>query len=170
MPLKEYLLSIEGNNLENNVYTKESHHKAKAFLEKYPFLSRDKDYSDFIEKINGIEIYGTNLILIFYGFALSEPELVYPVEKYLDEMGFLLVGEYTDKRKGSNWRTIGYYFHQVDKSPVIYAKFFSDIPEAQGRYYPLCIGFQELIKIALNKSFDEQFKMAYSPEYPKEEV
>lgn len=165
MSLREYLLNIEGNNLENNVYTSESHQKAEEFKNKYSFLNNDAIYLSFIEEINGVEIYATETIIIFYGFAISEPELVYPVEKYLDVRGYLLIGEFTEKRKHGNWRTIGYYYQQSDENPVIYAKFFSDLEEVKDRYYPLCNGFQELLGIVFQMNFDEQFKIAYTPDY-----
>lgn len=167
MDFKKHFLKIDGSNLRNNVYTEDRLRKAEDFLKTYSFVKKDNDYTKFLLEINGVELFTNTHICILYGFAFSEPEMIFSINQYLDDLGYLLIGEYTDKRKKSSWRTIGYYYYKFDQSPVIYAKFFyMEDQNTKGKLYPLCIGFNELVEIISNNDYDEQFNMAYTPDFP----
>lgn len=166
-----FFRAVDSIDLGRNIQSFDRNKLAEEYLELYSFVKKDQVFVDFMRKINGVQYGSPDFFFILYGFGFPENEIVFSLPQYMNAFGFLMLGEYVDKRTTQNWRGVVYAYNQADKSSVIYAKFDrKDMPEIMGRYYPLCIGFKELVEIVLNKSFDEQFRMAYTPEYPNEEL
>lgn len=165
--IEEFFHKLDSVDLERNIRSLERSKLAKEYLDLYPFVKRDQVFVDFIGNINGVQYGSPNFIIILYGFGFPEDEIIFSLSQYMNPDGFLKLGEYVDKSTVRNWKSIIYAYNRADKSPVIYARFDrKDMPEIKGRYYPLCIGFQELLTIVFNKNFVEQFQMAYSPDFP----
>lgn len=153
---------IDSLDLDQNIDSIERKKLAEDFLQLYPFLKKDKVFVEFMRQINGIQFGSKEFGFTLYGFGFPEDELMLSLDQYLTPNDYLLVGEYIDKKILRNWKGIVYAYYKPDVSPVIYARFdLKNMPEIKGRYYPLCIGFDELLKIVLHKSFDEQFQEAY---------
>lgn len=164
-----FFRAVDSIDLEQNIQSLDRSKRAEEYLELYTFVKKDQVFVDFMRDINGIQYGSPDFFFILYGFGFQEDEIVFTLSQYMNANGFLMLGEYVDKSTTRNWRGIVYAYNQADESAIIYAKFDrKDMPEIKGMYYPLCIGFQELVEIVLNKNFDEQFKAAYSPEYPKQ--
>ncbi len=167
----EFFRAVDAIDIGRNIQSLDRSKLVEEYLELYSFVKKDQFFVDFMRNINGVQYGSPDFFFILYGFGFPENEIVFSLPQYMNANGFLMLGEYVDKRIARSWRGIVYAYNQADKSSVIYAKFDrKDMPEITGRYYPICIGFKELVEIVLNKSFDEQFKMAYSPEYPNEDV
>lgn len=161
MNVENYLRNLEGEELNRNNWTQLAREQTEAFLKKYEFVQKDLGYLHFMRKIGGAEVYNPDFLLVIYGFALSESEFVYPVDKYLNKEKYLVIGEYTEKRIPYKWKGIGYYYFLDDDKPIIYAKFNQEDDAKIGKgYYPLCIGFENLIKTSTTKSYFEQLIIA----------
>lgn len=160
----DYIRSLEGHCLDKNSWSEFSKDQTQVFLHRYSFL--EDQYSDFLTRIGGLEVYASKYILVLYGFALSEPELIYPVESYLRDKHYLAIGEYTEKRKENKWKGVGYFFSLSDKSPIVYTRFDQETDtEIVDRYFPTFLGFDELLKFVTKKPYEEQFSLATGGEY-----
>ena len=160
-----FLKKLDFIDLERNIKSVDRAKLVRDYFDLFPFIRKDHVFMDFLQNINGLQASSTNFFVILYGFGFPEGELIFSLPQYMNAKGFLMLGEYVDNSVVRNWKGIVYAYHKIDKSPVVYAKFDrKDMPEIKERYYPLCIGFQELIEIIFDKSFDEQFRMAYTSE------
>lgn len=166
--VKKYLKNVKKSiEVGENIQSDERKKLAKKFIELYSFVKKDMVFVNFLNKVNGVEFGSKDFFGILYGFGFPEPEIIFSLNQYLLSNGYLKIGEYVDKRETQNWKGILYSYHKNDLSPVIYAKFeIKDKPQIKERYYPLCIGFKELVQIVFEKNFDEQFKLAYTPDFP----
>ncbi|WP_421797088.1 hypothetical protein [Haliscomenobacter sp.] len=166
----EFFQGVKHVYLERNIKSSKRHELTKEYLDLYSFVKKDTVFVDFIQRINGVFFSSSTFLVALYGFGLPEDELIFSLPQYINAQGFLMLGEYVDKRIDRNWKGIVYAYNRVDQSPVVYAKFdIKDKPEIKKNYYSLCTGFQELVKIIMSKDFEEQFNMAYIPENPRDE-
>lgn len=166
----EFFQGVKHVDLERNIKSAKRHELTEEYLDLYSFVKKDTVFVDFIQRINGVCFSSSTFLVALYGFGLPEDELIFSLPQYMNAQGFLMLGEYVDKRIVRDWKGIVYAYNRADQSPVVYAKFdIKDKPESKNFYYPLCIGFQELVEILISKDFEEQFKMAYIPENPGDE-
>jgi hypothetical protein len=164
MKFDDYIRGLEGQQLNKNSWSDFGRKQTNLFLERYSFL--ESRYADFLTEIGGLEVYSSKYLLVLYGFALSEAELVYPVDQYLRDREFLAIGEYTEKRESDKWKGVGYFYRTSDKSPVIYMRFYQEENEKiANRYFPSLIGFGELLGYCTAKSYKEQLNLATGGEY-----
>lgn len=160
MKVYEYLKNLPGFESEIISWTDIAIQQTEEFITHYRFIQKDNEYCLFISKIGGAVIANSDYIFIIYGFALTEPEIVLSKSNYLNEIGYLGIGEYVDKKDENNWKGIGYSYHTADHLPIIYARFSRKSNETDpNHYYPLCIGFENFIKICTTKNYSEQINI-----------
>lgn len=132
---------------------------ADEFFRCYPFAKYDIDYLRFMHKIGGIEAFNESMHLVLYGFSLLAPELIYSIEEYLIEDHYLALGNVTFKKSEDPWQGIGYFFCKLDNKPIVHARFHGDDRISNQEFFPICIGFMNLINLAIKCTYESQFTL-----------